>query len=93
MSASSKGVKDIGAAHILEELLRKNKIKVEDILDVISETMGRDFQSEDVAETLKSLKISRKKCSGSTLDRGFTWTRMSFWRRPRSGPLIPEFCF
>ena len=61
MSASSKGVKDIGAAHILEELLRKNKIKVEDILDVISETMGRDFQSEDVAETLKSLKISRKK--------------------------------
>ena len=61
MSASSKDVKDIGAAHILEELLRKNKIKVEDILDVISETIGEDFQSEDVAETLKSLKISRKK--------------------------------
>lgn len=64
MSISSKSVEDIGAAHILEKLLRKNKIKVEDILDVISETLGRDFQSEDVAETLKSLKISRKKVFG-----------------------------
>jgi len=61
MSVSSKSVEDVGAAHILEKLLKKKKIKAADILDVISETLGKDFQSEDVAETLKSLKISRKK--------------------------------
>ncbi len=57
--SAAKQVNDIGAAYILERLLKKEKIKVEDILDVISETLGRDFHSEDVAETLKSLKISR----------------------------------
>ncbi|KXA99106.1 hypothetical protein AKJ47_02815 [candidate division MSBL1 archaeon SCGC-AAA261G05] len=60
----SKDVEDIGAAHILEQLIKKDKIKAEDILDVISETLGKEFQSEDVAETLKSLKISRKKVFG-----------------------------
>ncbi len=64
MSVSSKDVEDIGAAHILEKLLKKEKIKAEDILDVISETLGKDFQSEDVVETLKSLKISKKKVFG-----------------------------
>ncbi|MEE8168648.1 MAG: hypothetical protein V3T58_07240 [Candidatus Hydrothermarchaeales archaeon] len=61
MSVSSKDVENIGAAGILEKLLEKDKVKAEDILDVISETLGKDFQSEDVVETLKSLKISRKK--------------------------------
>lgn len=78
MSVSSRSVDDIGAAHILEELLRKNKVRVEDIWDVISETLGRDFQSEDVAETLKSLKISRKRVFREHYGCGFTWTRISF---------------
>ncbi len=67
---SAKQVNDIGAAYILERLLKKEKIKVEDILDVISETLGKDFHSEDVAETLKSLKISRGGFLRSILDEG-----------------------
>jgi len=41
-----KKMGDIGAAHTLEKVLKKDKIRVGDILDVVSETLGKGVQSK-----------------------------------------------